>query len=385
MVLMFLFLLLLIILPDYYIWHEYMRDAVPVVWSIVYGIPTTIAMVAMIAAASGLYSIRRLRIFFGILTCIALPKLIFTVFSLIGRCSCDTSSDAGMVFNTIGIVMAVGCCLTFSYGFIFGWKMLKVRDTTLRYSELPKAFDGYRILQVTDLHLGTFEKRRRLIRAMVARIHALRPDMIVFTGDLVNADAEEIDPYMDILSYMKASDGIFSVLGNHDYCGYSKHNTPEKTKRNILEVKRHETALGWNLLLNESRTIHRGNDSIVIIGVENDGQPPFPSYGNLPQAMKGVAGNDFKILLSHDPTHWRREVLPKTDIQLMFAGHTHGMQLKIGKLSPSRLAFREWGGIYRQDERTLCVSLGIGGTVPFRLGAWPEINVITLKRKMPSR
>lgn len=381
MALIFLLIIALFILPDFYIWHEYVSGQASIVWNLTYWIPTVIAISAMIVAVSGLYSIRRMRLFFGVLMCIALPKLLFTIISLIGRTLEGVFSGVFVTFNAIGIIVAVMSCFIFSYGFIFGWKMLKVRDTVLEYNDLPKAFDGYRILQVTDLHLGTFENKRRLIRAMVARIHSLRPDLIAFTGDLVNADAKEIKPYMEVLSNMRANDGIFSVLGNHDYCQYSRHNSPDEIKENISEVKQCEADLGWNLLLNENRTIHRGDDRINIIGVENDSRPPFPSYGNLPKAMKGIPDDDFKILLSHDPTHWRREVLPDTNIQLMLAGHTHGMQLKIGRLSPSRLAFREWGGIYREDERTLCVSLGIGGTVPFRLGAWPEINIITLKKK----
>jgi uncharacterized protein len=381
MAFIFILIIALFILPDFYIWQEYISGQTSMVWSMIYWAPSLIAILTMIVAVSGLYSIRKMRIFFGIMMCIALPKLQFTILSLIGLAMNGTVSDATSVFNRIGIVVAVISCLIFSYGFIFGWKILKVRDTTLEYSDLPDAFDGYRILQVTDLHLGTFENKKRLIRAMVARIHSLHPDLIVFTGDLVNADAKEINPYMGILSNMKAGDGIFSVLGNHDYCEYSRYNSLSGIKSNICEVKQYEAELGWNLLLNDNRTIHRGSDSINIIGVENDGRPPFPSYGNLPKAMKGLTDNSFNILLSHDPTHWRREVLPETNIQLMFSGHTHGMQLKIGKVSPSRLAFREWGGIYREGERTLCISLGIGGTVPFRLGAWPEINVITLKKK----
>ena len=382
MVFIFLLIIALFVLPDYYIWHEFISGCVPDIWSIAYWLPTASAVVLMIVAVSGMYSIRRMRIFFGILTCIALPKLLFVIVSLIGLCLTTSTGISAGTYNIAGIIVAIAACSVFTYGFVFGWRMLKVRDTTLESSAVPEAFDGYRILQISDLHLGTFESKKRLVRAIVAKVHALRPDIIVFTGDLVNADSREIYPYMDILSNMRATDGIFSILGNHDYCKYSKKNTTVAAIRNnIGEVKQCEAKLGWSLLLNENHAIKRGDESIYIIGVENDSRPPFPSYGNLKKAMRGVPQDAFKVLLSHDPTHWRREVLPKTDIQLTMSGHTHGMQLKIGKFSPSRMAFREWGGIYREGEQTLCVSLGIGGTIPFRLGAWPEINVITLHKR----
>lgn len=377
MVLTFLLIIALFVLPDYYIWHEFLSESTATVWCVAYWIPSALAIVMMTIAVSGLYSIRRMRVFFGILTCIALPKFIFSIISLLGM-----AIAAVHTANIIGVIAAIIVCCIFTYGFIFGWRMLKVRDTILESKSIPKSFEGYRILQISDLHLGTFESKKRLVRTIVARVHKLHPDLIVFTGDLVNADAIEIKPYMNILCNLRATDGVLSILGNHDYCNYSRQNTTVATiKKNIEDIKRSEAELGWTLLLNEHIVISHGDNSIYVIGVENDSQPPFPSYGNLKKAMGGIPQSAFKILLSHDPTHWRREILPKTNIQLTMSGHTHGMQLKIGKFSPSRMAFREWGGIYQEGEQVLCVSLGIGGTVPFRLGAWPEINVITLKRK----
>ena len=211
-------------------------------------------------------------------------------------------------------------------------------------------------------------------------VNDLHPDLIVFTGDLVNSSADELDNFMEILPQLRAKDGVYSILGNHDYCEYHHYDTPDGARSNLREVIRRERGFGWDVLLNEHRFIHRGTDSIAIIGVENEGKPPFPSFADLPKAMKGVSDDVYKILLSHDPSHWRREVLPETDIQLTLSGHTHAMQLMIGNFSPAQWAYREWGGAYQEDKHMLYVSLGIGGTVPFRFGAWPEINVITLKR-----
>lgn len=383
MILVSLLIVALFVLPDYYIWLEFINGNTDTLWSLLYWLPTAAAILLMIIAAVGVYNISRIRIFFGLFTCIAVPKLLFTISSLIGLVIHHLTYDSTDLPNIIGITLAIISCGLFTYGFVFGWRMLKVRDIKIESPDLPRVFDGYKILQITDLHLGTFENHKKLIRSVVVKVRSLHPDLIVFTGDIVNADAKEIEPYIEILSNLKAPDGVLSILGNHDYCKYSRENTTiPRLKKNIEAVKNIEAQMGWDLLLNESRKISRGEYNIYILGVENDSVPPFPSYGNLKKTIKGVPKEAFKVLLSHDPTHWRREVLPKTNIQLTLSGHTHGMQLKIGRLSPSRLAFREWGGIYNEGMQTLCVSLGIGGTVPFRLGAWPEINLVTLNTIM---
>ncbi len=379
MILVSLLIVALFVLPDYYIWSEFINCNIGMLWSTLYWLPTLAAILLMIIAAVGVYNINRIRIFFGLFTCIAIPKLLFVISSVLGIAIHSILHVSTNIPNMVGITLAVISCVLFAYGFVFGWRMLKVRDIKIESRDLPSEFSGYKILQITDLHLGTFENRKKLIRSVVVKVRSLHPDMIVFTGDIVNADAKEIEPYIEILSNLKAPDGVISILGNHDYCKYSRENTTiSRLKKNIEAVKSIEAKMGWDLLLNENRKINRGDSYIYILGVENDSVPPFPSYGNLKKTIKGIPKDAFKVLLSHDPTHWRREVLPKTNIQLTLSGHTHGMQLKIGHLSPSRLAFREWGGIYKEGMQTLCVSLGIGGTVPFRLGAWPEINLITL-------
>ena len=263
--------------------------------------------------------------------------------------------------HAAGILAAAVVCVAFFYGFTRGWKRLETKEIEIASADLPTAFDGYRIVQLSDLHVGTFGSDTTYLRQLVEQVNALHPDMIVFTGDLVNDSAEELDPYLEILPRLSAPDGVFSILGNHDYCTYRRYDTADGAARNLAEVK------------------------CRLIGVENDGRPPFPSRGDLPRAMREVPENAFKILLSHDPTHWRREVLPRTDIQLMLAGHTHAMQLMIGDFSPAGWSYPEWGGIYRENGQTLFVSIGAGGTVPFRFGAWPEIDVITLRRGLPQK
>ena len=256
-----------------------------------------------------------------------------------------------------------------------------VVDVEVASERVPKAFDGYRMVQLSDLHISTFHQSPQTIDRLVEMVNELDADAIVFTGDLVNLAPDELNPFMDVLSKLRAKDGVFSVMGNHDYCVYGVGNDSTTMLRNTREVISRQEMLGWDLLMNENRLVHRGNDSIAIIGVENDGEPPFPSYANLPKALEGVSDEVYKVLLSHDPTHWRRDVLPDTNIDLTLSGHTHSMQFRLGSFSPSMWTYREWGGTYYEGDRALHVNTGTGGNVPFRLGAWPEITLITLRSK----
>lgn len=265
-----------------------------------------------------------------------------------------------------------------AYGFFFGWRHLIVRRATCTSPLLPKAFDGYKVLQLSDIHIGTYLRNRKFIDKLVRMVNEQHADLIVFTGDLVNVSAEEVIPFQHALSQIKAPDGVFSIMGNHDYCEYVPDPTKRTIEKNQTVLKYLEGKIGWKLLLNEHVLIRRGDSEIALIGVENISRPPFPDYGDLRKAMAGLLRGMFKILLSHDPSHWRRGVLRQTDIALTLSGHTHAGQMRVGRWSPSKAAYQEWGGKYVEGGSMLYVSTGIGGTVPFRLGAWPEINVITL-------
>lgn len=270
--------------------------------------------------------------------------------------------------------------MVIAYGFFFGWRHIIVRRATCSSPLLPDVFDGYRVVQLSDIHIGTFLRNRKFVDKMVRIVNEQHADLVVFTGDLVNVSAEEVIPFQHALGQIKAPDGVLSIMGNHDYCEY----IPEKTEHNITKnqtVLRYlEGKIGWRLLLNEHVTIRRSDSEIAVIGVENISRPPFPDYGDLHKAMEGLPDGMFKILLSHDPSHWRRGVLHQTDIALTLSGHTHAAQMRVGHWSPSRAAYQEWGGKYTEGGSMLYVSTGIGGTVPFRLGAWPEVSVITLRK-----
>lgn len=212
-------------------------------------------------------------------------------------------------------------------------------------------------------------------------INAQQTDLIVFTGDIVNTKASELEPFENILAQLKAPDGVFSILGNHDYGPYHNWPTTEAQDQNIRDVQNKQASMGWQLLNNDHVILKRATDSIALIGVENNGEPPFSQYSDLPKAMEGTEQCSFKLLLSHNPTHWRREVLD-TDIDLMLAGHTHAMQFAVGRLSPSQFMYPEWSGLYMEGKQGLHVNVGLGyiGRMPLRFGAWPEITVITLKQ-----
>lgn len=338
------------------------------IWAIL--IVVLAMLVTMVAIRRGFYHNSLMRLFFALVLCGLLPLLLQVAVAFF------LGDVAGWVVAGLWLSLVL-------YGFIFGWRHIVVRTAECRSPLLPAAFDGYRVLQLADLHIGTFLRNPAFVRKLVRMVNDQQADLIVFTGDLVNVSANEVIPFQHDLAQMHARDGIFSVMGNHDYCEYGMDGNPGRNQR-ILEYM--EEKMNWRLLMNEHVLIHRldgagGSSAIALIGVENISKPPFPEYGNLPKAMEGLPGGLFKILLSHDPSHWRRGVLGVTDIALTLSGHTHAGQIKIGHFSPAKWAYNEWGGKYVEGDSMLYVSLGLGGTMPFRFGAWPEINVITLRRK----
>ena len=366
----------LLVAPDVYIATEYINPSASGIVKVLWWLPTVLTLTCFVLANREIMHNTSMRVFFALVLCVALPKLLFVILQF--------------VFSpVVALVTALVPVALFAYGFFFGWRRIVVRKAVCESELLPQSFDGYRILQLSDLHIGTFLKNKSFIRKLVNVVNEQHADLIVFTGDLVNVRADEVRPFVSDLSKMVSKDGVLSVMGNHDYCEYGQDHSEEYKKRNQNVLHYFERKMGWRLLDNEHVTIgrlRRANgenisESIAIIGVENISKPPFPDYGNLAVAMGELPKGMFKVLLSHDPSHWRRGVLHKTDIALTLSGHTHAGQLKIGKFSPSKWAYNEWGGKYTEGNSMLYVSTGVGGTVPFRFGAWPEINIITLKRK----
>ncbi|MDE7159297.1 MAG: metallophosphoesterase [Muribaculaceae bacterium] len=326
------------------------------------------------------YRMMLFNIAFWIIACYVFPVVIFTLVSLIGKGVGLFWPPASHIFNALALVTAGGCLCMSAYGSVFGWRRLTVDRITINSPKIPVAFDDYKIVQLSDFHIGTYALSPGAVRKIVDRVNSLDPDLIVFTGDLVNSDPAEVEEFVGELSRLKARDGVLSVLGNHDYCLYREYKAPDNPVKACARLRDKERKMGWRLLLNESAVITRGSDTLAIIGVENAGSRNFPDRSDLKGAMEGVDSVAFKILLSHDPSHWEREVVPDTDIDLTLSGHTHAMQLKIGGWSPSKWIYPEWGGLYDDGAQKLYVSTGVGENIPFRLGAWPQIVLLTLNR-----
>ena len=370
---------LLLLIPDGYIWWVFVRPAGTVA-NILWWLPAAIITCTAVAWLAGFYADWLMKLFFVILLCVATPKLVFMVFSLAGSGLGQWLPSVCVPLHWTGAVMAVAmscCCI---YGFTYGVRRLEIREAVVESPRLPEAFDGYRIVHISDLHVGTFGNDTSFLERLVASVNEQHADAVFFTGDLVNSSPEELLPDIEVLASLSARDGVWSVLGNHDYCTYAHYDTADGAARSCAKVVATERAMGWHILLNEHATVERDGAEIVIAGVENDGRPPYPSRGDLARAKRGVADTLFTVLLSHDPTHWRRKVLPSAAADVTFSGHTHAMQFEVFGFSPSSWSYPEWGGLYREGDRTLCVSKGAGGTAPFRLGAWPEITVVTLRR-----
>ena len=252
------------------------------------------------------------------------------------------------------------------------------KDVEYHSTNLPKGFDGYRILQLSDIHIGSWQGNPEAIRQLVNLVNEQKADLIVFTGDLVNQQSHELDSFKEILSQLHAPGGVYSVLGNHDYGTYYRWHSRKEEVANLEYLIEQQKDMGWKILNNEHTIIHHKGDSIALIGVENDGEPPFSQFADFPKAIQGTEGM-FRILLSHNPTHWRREVLPDSDIELTLSGHTHAMQMEMLGHSLASLIYPEWSGMYYEGKRALYVNVGIGYVgLPFRFGAWPEITIIKL-------
>lgn len=354
-------------LPDFWLWHIGVSEW-PLLLAILWWVPSLLLVLAEVGLQMGFFHKLSVRVLFTTILFSAFPKVVFILF------------DAFLPWF-FALIPALGVMGWFAFGFIEGWKRLELKHITFTSPDLPPYFDGYRLVQITDFHLGSFPPGNDFVQKVVDATNNEEPDMILFTGDLVNNQASEVEPYLDTLGQLHAPDGIYSIWGNHDYCEYGNNHSIGALKRNRRMLYGYQESLGWHQLMNEHHVVSHGMASIAVIGVENPGQPPFTNRSNLKKAMKGLNPDMFKILLSHDPHHWRKEVVGKK-IQLTLAGHTHAGQLKIGKWTPARMAFKEWGGAYRIGEQMLYVSSGIGGSFPFRLGAWPELTVITLKRDL---
>jgi hypothetical protein len=282
-----------------------------------------------------------------------------------------------------GLAIAVIPLLAFLYGMTFGRFNYEIEKVRLVFPELPAAFEGLRIIHISDLHLGSIYNQKERLEKAIGLINDQKPDLILFTGDLVNNFSEEALGWEEILGQLKAKHGKYSILGNHDYGDYWEWASAGEKKANLTLLYDIQKKMGFRLLLNESVHLSQGNDTIALVGVENWGRPPFKQYGDLNRALASVNGTPFKILLSHDPTHWDAEVVQRTAIPLTLSGHTHAMQIGIKingfSWSPSKYIYEHWNGLYREGDQYLYVNRGLGFIgFPGRVGMRPEITLIEL-------
>jgi predicted MPP superfamily phosphohydrolase len=321
-----------------------------------------------------------LYVYLLLLGLIAVPKALFMLCSVVGLGCCKLFRTRKNLGNLIGILCVPVIWYIVLWGSFIGFNKLETNRQTYTSPALPKAFDGYKIVLFSDAHVGSYTGRNEdVLKRAVESINAQKPDMIVFTGDIQNAEPQEIYRHLDALSGLKAKDGVFSVLGNHDYGDYIRGNTAKKVA-NCRETMSLERQMGWTLLMNEHRYINRGKASIVIAGMENDGDGiRFPQKGDIKKTLKGIQPGSFVVMLEHDPSSWKRKIIPDGRAQLTLSGHTHRMQFAIFGWCPMSVLGREFNDWYTEGEQSLFVTAGLGGLIPFRFGATGEIVVLTLR------
>lgn len=324
---------------------------------------------------------------YGLTVSSFVPKIIFIVFITIISLtnSAFSSENSILVVPVLGLVAGFLPFFTIIYAIFKAVYNFKVYHVTVHHKDLPKAFEGFRLVHISDLHLGSLNYRYKVLDKAFTIINELNPDILCFTGDLVNNYAWELRGWD--ACFLKLSPKIkkYAVLGNHDYGDYSLWKTPEDKAENFSSIKAFYSKVHFKLLLNNSEIINKDGEELALVGVENWGIPPFKQYGDLEASLKGLDERQFKILLSHDPTHWSEEVVAHSNIALTLAGHTHGMQaglrIKNKSWSPIQYKYKHWAGLYKETNQFLYVNRGLGWLgFPGRLGMRPEITVLTLKQ-----
>ncbi len=322
---------------------------------------------------------------YGLTVSSFIPKLVFIIVVSVLYFSNYVFAERAslLVVPLIGLASGFIPFFVILYGIFRTLYRFKIRHISIGFEHLPENFNNLRIVHISDTHLGSFNARFHIFDRAVRMINELEPDLIFFTGDLVNNFSSELDGWRDTFKQLSARMGKYSVLGNHDYGDYSRWETPAEKKENFEEIKDFHRQINFRLLLNESASVEIKNEQIAIVGVENWGDPPLKQYADLQKAYTPVKDIPFKILLSHHPGHWQEEVLNDTDIALTLSGHTHGMQAGISirgkRWSPIKYKHRHWLGLYRVGDQCLYVNPGLGWLgFPGRLGMRPEITFIEL-------
>lgn len=311
-------------------------------------------------------------------------KITFVLFDLIAVLPRLWHGGRWRWVSLAGGIAAIAVFLSLWWGALVNRFRVQVREVEVMVENLPPSFDGFTIAQFSDLHTGTFGSDTSFVSHLVSKINSLNPDVIVFTGDIVNRHSEELRPFIGVLSNLDAPYGVYSILGNHDYGDYALWASDSARIEDVKHLCDMQKSMGWQMLNNSADYIRHDNDSIVVIGVENVGDPPFKIYGSLADSYPSLSDSLVKILLTHNPAHWIGEVADRdsANIALTLSGHTHAMQMELGGVSPAALRYRTWGGEYedKSSRHKLYVNIGSGTVgMPVRLGATPEVTLITLR------
>ena len=335
----------------------------------------------------------RILILYGylfLLGLVIIPMWTFSICSLLGKacswivrkCKKHPKAKPHNYGNLMGTLSVPAVWFVLFWGTFVGFNKLEVNHQTYVSEKVPEAFDGYRIVLFSDAHVGSYQKHNSwLLQRAVDSINAQKPDIILFVGDLQNIQPTELYPHIDVLEKLKAKDGVYSVLGNHDYAEYIGADEAMKVA-NCRETVSLERQMGWNVLLNEHGTIEHGKDHMILAGMENDGDGKrFPQKGDVDKTLENVTSDDFILMMEHDPSAWRRKIVTDGRAQLTLSGHTHKMQFSIFGWCPLSLTGKEYNGWYKEGDQQLFVTAGLGGLIPFRFGATGEIVVLTLRRE----
>jgi len=339
--------------------------------------------------------------FFGAFIVLYTPKIVFIIFHFAEDIifgirwiihqlvSSKSKSHQGKpisrsrFLSQTGMILAAIPFSSFIWGIAKGRFNFRLEKVRLTFPNLPKSFDGLRIVQISDIHIGCFKGFEAHVKEAIRIANEQQPDILFFTGDLVNNFYDELDGWLPILSELKAKYAKYSILGNHDYGNYYHWESETDKARNFRMIKEAEAKIGFKLLNNRAEVFTMNGEELAIIGVENWGHKPYPQYADYDKASQEVLDKPFKILLSHDPTHWDAKILNKTDVDLTLSGHTHGMQFGVhiagAEWSPAKFKYPRWGGLYREGNQYLYVNRGLGVIgYPGRVGMPPEITVIEL-------
>ncbi len=376
---------------DYYIWRRIISVARRRFWGVAYAWSSLLCLLFLVVTVC----LPRRSGSDAMLVCIMwmlyayfsiyIPKYFFCLISFIGYIPKLWHGRRWGWASIAGAIVALSLFVVMWWAALVNRTSINVNYVDAEFDNLPEQFDGYRIAQFSDFHVGTYGTDTTFVAEVVDCINNQGADAIMFTGDIVNRRTDELLPFVNVLSRLDAADGVYSVLGNHDYGDYSTWKSDDAKRGNMELMCRLQKDMGWRLLNNESEFIRRGGDSIAVVGVENWGDPPFTVYGDLDKAYPQQSDSTFKLLMSHNPAHWVEEIADNdtVNIGLTLSGHTHAMQMAVGGVSPAVWRYPTWGGEYNDStcRHKLYVNIGLGTVaIPARIGATPEITVITLKK-----